>query len=76
MADCIRLDLDCADACRLAAVWVERRSRFVREICLLCAAVCEACAAECARHDAEHCKACARACRHCVDACRRMSRRS
>jgi hypothetical protein len=73
MAQCIRLDLDCAALCRLAALLMTRDSRFAKELCRVCAVACDACAAECLRHDAEHCRACARACRRCAEACRRMA---
>src|SRR3954467_7276707 len=73
MVECIRLDRDCADICRLAAALMSRDSRFARELCELCARICEACGNECARHQAEHCQRCAEACRECSEACRSMS---
>lgn len=73
MAECIRLDRDCADICRLAAAWMARDSRFAKQLCALCAAVCEACGAECARHAAQHCQMCAEACRRCAEECRKMA---
>ena len=33
MADCIRLDRDCADICRLASAMMSRDSKFAKEIC-------------------------------------------
>jgi tryptophanase len=73
MAECIRLDLDCAAICRLAAGYMARGSTRARDICRLCADVCEACGAECAKHKLDHCQRCAEACRACVAECRKMS---
>lgn len=73
MAGCIRLDLDCAQVCRLAAGYMARGSRFAHAICRLCAEVCQACADECAQHEADHCRRCAEACRRCAEECRRMA---
>jgi hypothetical protein len=73
MAECIRLDLDCASICRLAAGSMARGSDFAHALCALCADVCEACGAECARHQHDHCQQCAQACRRCAEECRRMA---
>jgi hypothetical protein len=73
MANCIRLDRDCADACRVAATLMSRGSQFAQQLCALCAAICDACAKECERHEAEHCRRCASACRRCAEECRRMA---
>lgn len=73
MAECIRLDRDCADICRLAAAFMARDSRFAKAICGLCATICDACAAECAKHVHSHCRACAEACRACARECRQMA---
>ena len=73
MTDCIRLDLDCAELCRLLSALMSRGSRFSKEMCRVCAVACEACARECERHaDMEHCRVCAEACRRCQDACNRV----
>lgn len=72
MADCIRLNRDCADICGLAAAWMERESEYANSLCEICAMVCNACAAECRRHSMEHCQACADACRRCAEVCRKM----
>jgi hypothetical protein len=74
MVECIRIDRDCSDICRLAAAWMARDSRFVHQLCELCAAICDACGAECAKHATEHCRACAEACRRCAERCREMPR--
>ena len=75
MAECVRLDLDCAAICRLAAGYMARGSARATEVCRLCAAICEACAAECQKHEADHCQRCAAACRACAAKCREMSTR-
>jgi hypothetical protein len=73
MTECIALDRDCADLCRLAAVLMARNSRFARYFCELCAEACEACATECEKHKAGHCQDCAKACRRCAEECGRMA---
>lgn len=74
LARCIRLDLDCAAICRVAAGAVARGSELAPQICQACADVCDACAQECERHTKMiHCKECADACRRCADECRRMA---
>ena len=73
MARCIRLDIDCAAICRLAAGYMARGSDSARDVCALCADICETCGAECAKHPQEHCQACAEACRRCAEECRRMT---
>ena len=72
MLDCIRLDRTSAEICRLAALWMTRGGRFVRQLCLLCAEICEVCAKECSRHVNEHCRRCAEECRRCAEECRRI----
>ena len=72
LADCVALDLDCADVCRLAAAAMARGSEWVAAICELCAGLCDACGRECARHDHEHCRLCAIACERCAEECRRV----
>jgi hypothetical protein len=73
MAECIKLDVDCAAICRLAAGYMARGSSQVAAICRTCAEICDACGAECERHDHDHCKECAEACRRCAEECRRMA---
>lgn len=71
MADCIRLDRECADICAFTAQALMRNSPVSDELLKACAAICERCADECAKHEAEHCKKCAEACRKCAEACRK-----
>jgi hypothetical protein len=73
MAECIRLDRDCALMCWGAAALMSRGSMFAYEFCRLCAEVCEACGAECAKHNADHCQRCAQECQRCADECRQMA---
>jgi hypothetical protein len=73
MADCIRLDLDCAAICRLASGFMARGSARARDVCRVCAMICDACAAECAKHKVDHCQRCAEACRVCAAECRKMA---
>lgn len=73
LARCIRLDIDCAALCRLAAGAMARGSEFAGAICRVCAEVCDACAEECEKHDHDHCRECARACRECAEECRKMA---
>ena len=73
MASCIKLDIDCAALCSLAAGFMARKSTHAKSICLACAKICEDCAEECDKHDHEHCKDCAKACRECAAACQKMA---
>lgn len=70
MSECIALDMDCAQICRVTASLMARDSQFSGSLSHACAAVCEACGDECARHQTQHCQDCARACRLCAEACR------
>ncbi len=72
MAECIRLDVDRAAVCRLAASYTARDSRFAQLICMACAQVCSACAEEYSKHQHDHCRECAEACRRCARECRWM----
>lgn len=74
LARCIKLDMDCAQICRLAAGYMARGSELAGMICNACADVCDACAEECEQHrQMEHCQRCADACRRCAAECRRMA---
>jgi hypothetical protein len=73
MAECIRLDRDCAEICWLAAGFMSRGSHFVEELCRVCAEICEACGAACRMHEHVHCQECADACERCAEECRRMA---
>ena len=69
MADCIRMDIQCAQICRLAASYMAQDSEYAKDICQLCADICQKCADECAKHSADHCQECANACQQCANAC-------
>jgi len=75
MAQCIRLDRDCADACDAAIRAMSRGGPLAKELCRACATACDACAAECEKHAkmADHGRVCAEACRKCAEACRKMA---
>ncbi len=73
LARCIALDIDCAQACRLAAGFIARGSELAGVFCKACAQACDSCADECAKHPMRHCQDCAQVCRRCADECRRMA---
>jgi hypothetical protein len=73
MAECIRLDRDCARICWMASAFLSSNSTFAVDLCRLCADVCDACGEECERHDFDHCQRCATACRSCAEECRQMA---
>jgi hypothetical protein len=73
MAECIRLDRDCAQMCWAAGGFMARGSEFDTDVCRLCADICEACGEECARHEQDHCQRCAEECRACAEECRKMA---
>ncbi|HEV9035861.1 MAG TPA: four-helix bundle copper-binding protein [Puia sp.] len=73
---CIRLDLECAAACRTAVEMMQLDGNFTGAYCELCADVCDACAEECTKHAGkgmEHCRICAEACRQCSEECSKMA---
>ncbi len=72
LADCIRLNRDCAETCWTAAAFMSRRSKFANDFCRVCAEICEACSETCRSHEMEHCQVCANACQQCAEECRRM----
>lgn len=73
MTNCIALDLECAEICRLCVSSMARNGACMKQICDLCAKACDMCAAECAKHAHAHCKECADACKRCAEACRAMA---
>jgi hypothetical protein len=75
LSTCIKLDIDCAEICTIAAGFVARGSTHAGHILSECAEICNACAEECekhAQHGMQHCKDCAEACRKCAEACAQM----
>ena len=73
MVPCIKLDLECADICRLAAASIARSDENLKAVCSLCADTCQTCGTECATHVMDHCQRCAEACKRCAEACRSMA---
>jgi hypothetical protein len=69
MRNCIMLDRDCADICRLTATLLSRNSDNTDRILEVCAEVCQKCADECKHHEHDHCQDCARVCSDCAEAC-------
>jgi hypothetical protein len=76
LAQCIRLNVDCADVCIATGSVASRRTGtnelIMKRMIEICAEACRLCGDECAKHAAqhEHCRICADACRHCEQACR------
>jgi hypothetical protein len=71
MADCIKLDMDCAQICQVTAAFISRNSAHAGHLMKECAEICTKCAEECSKHaDMDHCKRCAEACRKCADVCK------
>lgn len=79
LAECARLNLDCAEICASVAHLLSRPGHQDREtldtMLEACARSCSACAEECERHAdfMEHCRICAESCRRCASACEEMS---
>ena len=70
LAQCIKMNIDCADICQLTASLVARGSDHGHHLMNECAEVCEACAQECEKHShMDHCRKCAEVCRTCAEAC-------
>jgi hypothetical protein len=69
----MRLCVDCAEVCRLAATLSARESHLAVYACDGCAKSCDDCAALCeTSKDDKHMADCARSCRDCAKACREM----
>lgn len=73
MADCIRLDRECADICAFLEQALMRGTLFASDLAAVCAKICEACGNECQKHDHEHCQKCAEACFKCAEACKEIA---
>jgi len=70
MAECIRLDRDCADICRQGATLLQRDSKIGHQFLVICEEICRMCANECRKYyQMEHCKQCAEICLRCAEAC-------
>ncbi|MEK6305480.1 MAG: four-helix bundle copper-binding protein [Pantoea dispersa] len=73
MRECIRLDMQCANTCRLAAQFMALNSGSVQQLCQFCADICQQCAQACQQHQHQHCQQCARACQRCAEECRKIA---
>ncbi len=69
MADCIRIDRDCADICILTAQFVARNSAHAVHVMKECIEICRKCEQECRKHDTDHCQHCADICEETAKAC-------
>ncbi len=78
LAECIRLNLDCADICEATGQMLSRQTYPNLELwnrqLRACALACQVCGAMCHQHAGmhEHCRVCAEACRNCEMACNRL----
>ncbi|MEA2934520.1 MAG: hypothetical protein QOD74_1166 [Variibacter sp.] len=78
LAECIRLDLDCAAICEATTAVLLRTGQPgpqpMQALVAACSVACKVCAEECLKHAQmhEHCRICAEACEACHDACEEM----
>lgn len=76
LAQCIRLNADCADTCETLGRLASRRTGLNKDVLRgaieVCAMACDRCAEECERHASRyrHCAICAETCRRCAGQCR------
>lgn len=71
MAECIRLDRECADICAIVSTFATREGSLTTDLISLCATICQACAKECEKHkEMEHCQKCAEVCYETAKVCR------
>ena len=74
LTTCIKLNIDCAEVCRLTASLLSRGSAHGNHLLKECAELCDICAGECDKHShMEHCKRCAVVCRDCAEECTAMA---
>ena len=74
LTQCIALDFECAEICRLTAGSIASDAMHTDAVSALCVTACQACADECVKHAMDHCQKCAEACKRCADACRSISK--
>src|SRR5262249_8194208 len=74
-AEHIRVMLDCAEICQVAANFMLRRSSYHNYVCGVCAEICEKCAQSCEAiaGDDQQMKQCVENCRRCAQSCREMA---
>jgi len=74
MANCIRLDLECAAFCNAAVQVMTLSGTLAGELCELCARICLRCAEECEKYEKmDHCRECALVCHKCAEICGQMA---
>lgn len=71
MAECINLNVICADICRTTAISIARESKYSVNLLEICANICRECADECSKLQPDFCKRCADICNNCADYCSR-----
>ena len=70
MANCIKIDLDCAEICRTVSSFLSRSSNHAQHLMKECIEICTNCAIQCEQHShLEHCRKCAEVCRICIAEC-------
>jgi hypothetical protein len=69
LAECVRLEFECAKICEIAALYLDKGSVLQDELLYLCAEACDKCGSECEKHFIRHSLECANACRRCGRAC-------
>ena len=73
LANCIRLNIDCAEMCTVTANFLARNSPHAKHLLQECVEICNACSAACEKHaHMDHCRQCADACRKCAASCEDM----
>ncbi len=78
LVECIRLNLDCADVCKVTGQMLMRQTMPSFELwhsqLYACSLACQVCGAMCEHHADmhEHCRICAEACRECEMACQQL----
>jgi hypothetical protein len=71
---CIKLNIDCAEVCRMTASLLSRGSEHGIHLLAECAEICNACGTECKEHShMEHCRKCAEVCFNCAEECTSLS---
>ena len=73
--DHIRVLMDCAQMCMIAADYLTRESVIHGRVCGVCAEICRLCAESCEQvaADDQLVKRCAEMCRRCADSCKHMA---
>lgn len=66
---CIKLNHDCADICRVTASALSRNSSESDGFLEFCAEISRKCADECNKFEVDFCKECANICHECEEAC-------